>query len=304
MGRKRGGKKRRDLYQEVTNRIIEALRNGVVPWRRPWQIAAADAAPRNAITRRPYNGVNVFLLWMTAGARGYESNEWMTYNQAKKAGGQVRKGERGTTVYFWKTISIEEEDEDTGEVTRKRIPLMREFTVFNRAQVDGLPAPKDAPVPLSEPERNARADEFIAATGAVIRHGGSRAGYSPERDDIVMPPRASFKDAAGYYSTALHELAHWTGHPTRMARDLSGTYGSAAYAFEELVAEMGAAFLCADLEIDGDLQHPEYIANWIRVLEDDSHAITRAASQARQAAEFLGAGAGAREADGAAEEAA
>jgi antirestriction protein ArdC len=282
----------RDIYQEVTDRIVEALENGVAPWVRPWNPSHAGADfPRNGLTGRPYHGINVFLLWLTANAHGYRSHDWFTFNQARQKGACVRKGERGTLVTFWKMLSVR--DKAAGELgtdRNKKIPLLRHFIVFNREQIDGLPEVKAEPTPQRpEWERDAAVETFIRASGARFTEGGSRAYYSPSDDDIHVPPLATFTSREAYYSTSLHELTHWTGHASRLGRDLSGFFGSESYAREELTAEMGAAFLCAALGVHGSLQHPEYIGNWIQVLKGDKKAVFRAASEARQVAEYLGA---------------
>lgn len=283
---------KRDIYQEVTDRIVAALEAGTAPWVRPWQ-AGGDDWPRNGGTGRRYNGINVFLLWMTAGAEGYSSPEWFTYKQAQAAGGQVRKGEKGTMVTLWKPIKVTKKDANgkavkgsDGKVVKEDRLFLKHFVVFNRAQIDGLPEPV-AVEEQPEPERHAAAEAFVKATGAAITHGGGRACYSPLADSIRLPELRAFDDAGAYYATALHELVHWSGHKTRLDRDLTGRFGDESYAAEELIAEMGAAFLCADLRIEGRTQHPEYIASWIKVLKDDKKALFTAASKARQAAEYM-----------------
>lgn len=278
----------RDVYQEVTDRIVSALEQGTAPWVRPWD-KPVGGFPRNGATGRHYHGINVFLLWMAADAAGYGSDEWFTYKQAQAQGAQVRKGERGSLVTFWKRLTVREEQRGGEETGARFIPLLRHFIVFNRAQIDGL-APAEATVaPRNEWERMEGADTFIRASGAKIREGGARACYVPALDEIRLPELSAFHNRESYYSTALHELAHWTGHPSRLARDFSGSFGTPDYAREELVAEMGAAFLCAALGISGQLQHPEYIGSWLKKLREDKRAIFRAASQARQVAEYLGA---------------
>jgi antirestriction protein ArdC len=276
----------RDLYQEVTDRIIAALEQGVAPWVRPW--SAGFGFPRNGRTGRPYHGINVFLLWLTAEERGYRSQEWFTFKQAQDAGGHVRAGERGTLVTFWKVLRPREEEAGGGEQSTRGIPLLRHFTVFNRQQIEGLPASPDE-APRHDWERIEEAEAFVRDSGARVIAGGSVASYSPSADVVRVPTLEDFAQPGSYYATLLHELVHWTGHLSRLERDQSGGFGSPAYAREELVAEMGAAFLCAALSIRGQLQHPEYVGHWLGVLREDKKAIFRAASQARQAAEYLGA---------------
>lgn len=273
----------RDLYQEVTDRIIKALEEGVAPWVKPWKVVGGDSSmPRNGATKRPYSGVNVLLCWMS----GYASNDWYTFNQAKKLGANVRKGEKGTMLVFFKQIVIE--DKVTEE--KKRIPLLRHFVVFNREQIEGLPdeqvvddneAPNDPPTLVQQ---------IIEEHNIRIQHKGNTACYIPSFDIISMPKVSAFRDLGAYCATLLHEMAHWTGAESRLARETiinGGTFGSGDYAEEELVAEIASAFLCASLGVEGTLQHPSYIASWIKRLKDDKRAIFRASSAARTAADFL-----------------
>jgi antirestriction protein ArdC len=297
---------RRDIYQEVTDAILAALEKGAAPWVRPWDVAGTGlvSVPTNISTRRAYQGVNVLLLWCSADAKGYKSSEWGTYRQIQAMGGNVRRGEKSTLVTFWKQWTVTDRDATTGEKTTKRIPLLRSFCVFNREQCEGLPAVEAAPVvPMTENERNAAVEAFVKATGADVRESEreGRAFYAPTGDYVGMPAIGRFKDSGAYYGTLLHEMTHWTGHASRCARDFSGRFGDDAYAFEELVAEIGSAFLCAEHRIDGTLQHPEYVAHWIKVLKGDRKAIIHAAAKAREAAGFLR---GERKTDGEAAEAA
>jgi len=275
----------RDLYQEVTDRIVGALEQDVAPWVRPWNAPAGF--PRNGATGRPYSGINILLLWLTAETRGYASPEWFTFQQARTLGACVRKGQRGTLVTFWRTLTVE--DAESGE--EKTIPLLRHFTVFNREQIDGLPAPAGIVAAPTDPERIEAAERLVRGSGARVVERGTVACYDVAADEIRVPPLASFTDREAFYATELHELAHWTGHPSRLARDMSGGFGSPDYAREELVAEMGSAFLCASLGIAGRLQHAEYVGHWLAILRGDKKAVFRAASQARQACEFLTGGA-------------
>lgn len=273
---------KRNIRQEVTDRIVAALKEGTVPWVKPWTGIPGDGVPVNATTNRAYRGVNVFLLYLTQMAKGYETSQWLTFRQAKKIGASVRKGERGTTVVFWKLLK---KDEGTDE--ERVIPLLRHFTVFNRDQCDGMPE-LEAETPRTEFDRHAAAEAMIEATGADIRHGGDRACYSRSDDSIQLPKRDRFHNTESYYSAAFHELVHWTGAPSRLNREKGGRFGDTKYAFEELIAEMGAAFLCAENEISGELQHPAYIESWIEVLENDNNALFSAASKARKAADLIG----------------
>jgi antirestriction protein ArdC len=285
---------KRDVYQDVTDRIVKSLENGVAPWVKPWKSDGRSAGVhRNALTRRPYHGINVCLLTLEQMCKGYESGEWVTYRQAKELGGHVRKGEKATPIVLWKKYEKNATDEqgrplfnEDGERVKKTLLFARMFSVFNVEQCDGLTAeqPTERPKGFVGYEG---IDAAIANIGATIDHGGDRAYYSPSADRIRLPRPAQFADAASYYATAAHELTHWTGHASRLARDLSGRFGDESYAAEELIAEMGAAFTCATLGIAGHLQHAEYIGSWIKVLKNDKRAIFTAASKAQEAADFL-----------------
>ena len=283
---------RRDLYQHVTDRILEDLERGVRPWLKPWSMSKVGGSilPRrhNGI---PYQGINVLLLWSEAMARGYTATTWMTYRQALELGAHVRKGESGTLVVFADRLT-RTEDGDDGESVERSIPYLKSYTVFNVEQIEGLPPqyqPQTA-APASAEIRRTQAESFIAATRAIIRFGGDRAYYAPAFDVIQLPPPPAFRDMEGYYGTVLHELTHWTGHASRCARELNGhRFGSEAYAFEELVAELGSAFLCAELGITPEVRddHAAYLASWLTVLKQDKRAIFAAASQAQRAADYV-----------------
>jgi antirestriction protein ArdC len=266
---------KRDIKQEVTDTIVAALEAGVAPWVKSWT-GGQSAWPRNGSTGKSYNGVNVLLLEISAMQGGYASNEWMTYKQAAGMGGQVTKGSKGTTIIFWKIFKTE--DKKTGE--EKTVPMLRHYTVFNREQIEGLPEPVVAE-PVSEAIRHERAEALINATGAKVAYGMARAYYAPATDSIGMPSIEQFDTESEYYSTHLHELAHWTGHASRLDRS-GGSYGH-----EELIAELGSAFVCAEIGVDGKLQHAEYIGAWIKNLKADKNAIFGAASRAKKAANFL-----------------
>jgi antirestriction protein ArdC len=282
---------RADVYTRVTTKIIADLEQGVRPWQKPWN--AEHAARR--ITRplrangQPYRGVNVLLLWSEAMDKGYNAPIWMTYKQAATLGAQVRKGEHGSLVVYADRIT-KTETNDQGQESEREIPFMKGYTVFNVEQIDSLPGHFYATVEPPKPvERIEEAETFFAATGATIQHGGNRAFYAPARDVVQMPPRESFRDAESYAATLVHELTHWTSHPTRLARELGKRFGDQAYAAEELIAELGSAFLCADLGITPETRedHAAYLAHWLKVLKADSRAIFTAASQAQRAADFL-----------------
>ena len=267
-------KTRRDIYQEVTDTILGALEGGVVPWRKPW--GGVQVLPHNGSTQRAYSGVNVVLLWIAGLDRRYTSSGWMTFRQASALGASVRKGEKGTMVTFWKMLTPKDSDDP-----KKRIPLLRHYTVFNEEQLEGLEEPTE------QPELTAPA-LLVERSGADVRHGGGRAFYRPLTDYICVPELQHFDGEPAYWSTLLHELAHWTGHKTRLDRDQTGGFGTPDYAKEELVAELSSAFLCAGTGVPADgLQHASYIDNWRQLLNDDPRAIFRAASQARKACEYL-----------------
>jgi antirestriction protein ArdC len=294
----------RDLYQEVTDTIVAALERGVAPWVPGHDAARAGTAgpfapPRNGLTGRAYSGVNVLLLWLAAQEKGYASPAWYTFNQACGASGLrkdrtghwvpepskgVRKGERATLVTFWKEFTVE--DPETGEP--RRVPLLRHFCVFNRAQIDGLP-PETTAVSADAPEWAPveAAERVVTESGVRVVEGGRMPSYDRVADAIAMPTRAAYRAPEAYYVDLLHELTHWTGHPARLARPFGDRFGSPEYAAEELVAELGAAFLCASLGIVGKLQHPEYVAAWIKRLRDDKREIFHAASHARQGCAYL-----------------
>jgi antirestriction protein ArdC len=277
---------KRDVYQEVTDKIIAELEAGTTPWVKPWATAGSHI-PHNAATGRPYHGVNTLLLWMATASKGYSSQGWVTFKQAQDLGGHVRKGEHGEHVVFWKFLDKTERDQQTGEDHSVRIPMARMYTVFNVEQCEDLKLPKRETIELSEHERHAAAEALIQGSMARVIYGGDRACYIPSRDEVHMPELGVFESAASYYATHLHELTHWTGHKTRCDRDLSGRFGSESYAAEELIAELGAAFLCGELGIQGELRHASYIESWLRVLRLDKRAIFTAASMATKAAEYL-----------------
>lgn len=284
----------RDIYSRVTARIIADLEQGVRPWMKPW--SGDHAAGR--ITRPlrhngiPYKGINVVMLWSAATAKGYACPLWLTFRQALELGGNVRKGETGELVVYANRITRTETD-DAGAENEREIPFLKGYTVFNAEQCDGLPAQfrTTSTLPALSPlARIEHADRFFAATGADIRHGGARAFYAEGPDYIAMPPFETFHDAESHAATLAHELTHWTKHPARLARDFGRvTWGDEGYAKEELVAELGAAFLAADLQITPEVQpdHAAYIATWLKVLKDDKRLIFSAAAHAQRAVDYL-----------------
>lgn len=285
---------RADIYQRVTDQIIAELEQGVRPWLKPWSaehIAGRITQPLRA-NGVPYRGINVLMLWAAAIERGHVAQLWLTYAQAQDLGGQVRKGEKGSLVVYANTVKRTEQDEKTGEETERDIPFLKSYVVFNAEQVDGLPPRFYAlQQPALEPAaRIGRAEEFVAASGANIREGGHQAFYSMSEDRVQMPPFEAFSEPEAYYATLSHELIHWTKHPKRLDRDFGRKrFGDAGYAMEELVAELGAAFTCAELELTPQprAEHASYIAEWLKVLKADKRAIFAAASHAQKAADFL-----------------
>jgi antirestriction protein ArdC len=293
-GAKRSSEPRISLYDEVTRRIIAELEAGRFPWVQPWDGKAAGGVspslPRNALTGRNYSGVNVLILWGEVIARAYPSQSWLTFRQALDAGGNVRKGEKGVTVVYADRFTPEAEKARAAETgdDAKSIPFLKRFTVFNIAQCDGLRTDLIGdPAPLPEREIVPVAEELIKASGADFRIGGAKAFYAPSADYIQVPPQPAFHDPINFYRTALHELTHWVGGSKRLGRDQTGAFGSPQYAREELIAEMGSAFLCAALGIVPTVRHADYLAGWLDVLRADNRAIFRAASAASKAAEYL-----------------
>ena len=279
------------LYDDITDQIVAELEAGAVPWVKPWTSSgAALGLPRSAATRRAYSGINVLILWDAVLRKGYAAQEWLTFKQALALGGHVRKGERGTTICYADTFVPREARDGAGEGDDelRRVPFLKRFTVFNVEQCEGLPPAIVAPPkPITDHDKHRAAEALIAATGAVIRIGGGEAFYHPREDFIRLPPGADFVSAADYYCTILHELGHWTAHPTRLSRDLTQRFGDQAYAREELIAELCSAFLCAHFGIVPQVRHAGYIDHWRTILKVDARAIFHAASQASRAADFL-----------------
>ena len=289
----RGGEKREkgNLYEEVTARVVAELEQGRVPWVQPWGAGrAALGLPRNALSGQSYSGINILILWGAVIDGGYPSQFWLTYRQALALDGHVRKGERGVSVCYADRFTPKgeiERAEAEGDEPNS-IPFLKRFTVFNAAQCDGLPPSLTGPAaPLPERMVHEDAERLIAATNADFRVGGDRAYYVPSADYIQVPPQPAFFKQINYYRTCFHELGHWSGHDSRLARDLSGGHGSKLYAREELVAEMTSAFVCATLGIVPTVRHADYVGSWLEVLREDSRAIFRAASQASKAADFI-----------------
>lgn len=290
---------KRDVYKEVTEKIITALEQGTVPWVRPWA-CLGDGRPMNPHTGKRATGINVLLLTLGRSLNGYQQDRWLTFRQAKAAGGSVRKGERGTTAVRYNNLKLKERDDEgkpvldaDGQEKVVVIPQPVLYTLFNVEQIDGLPDSYLGPAPKeADWTEHALAEQILSGSGAEIHHGGDRAAYSPTGDYIMMPDRAQFADAQSYYATSLHELTHWTGAKHRLDRDLSGRFGSESYAMEELVAELGSAFLYSRCGMQGHLQHAAYIDAWLAVLKRDPRAIFTASGLAGKASDYLLAKAG------------
>lgn len=280
---------KRDLHAEITARIVALLDAGTIPWRKPWSETNTGfgAMPRNAVTRRAYSGANVVLLWATAQEQCYTQPRWATFKQIAEAGGNVRKGEKSTPVIY--TSSIEKTDEETGKI--RRIAFLKSFNVFNIAQCENVDALQEEPAPriINPGERDDIAEAFIASTGADVRHGEARAYYTTAGDYINLPMFESFSGSPEYYSTAFHELTHWTGASHRLNREFGKRFGDSSYAAEELVAELGSAFVCAEFGLDNDTldNSAAYIASWKKRLIENDKLFVAAASHASKAVDFM-----------------
>ena len=271
------------IYQEVTDQIISEIEKGAMPWVKPWK--ADSTCEKNIASKKEYNGINRLILAMMTHFKGYQSPFYGSFKQWQDLGGTVRKGEKGTKIVFYKPVSVEKTN-DQGESENFAYSCLKTYYVFNADQVDGIE--------IAKPEVSPRVynpapalDDRILKTGANIKHGGSSAFFSPMGDFIGMPNRDTFNDDSSYYATVLHELTHWSGAKHRLDRDLSGKFGNSKYAFEELVAELGAAFLCQDYQIQGELRHAGYIQNWLTCLKENNQAIFKAAALAQKAADYI-----------------
>ena len=274
-----------DIYQAITDQILEAMEQARSTGRRLWD--SQPSLPLNLTTNKPYSGINVLMLWATGLSHGYGSPYWLTYKQAAERGGQVRKGEHGTHCVFYKPWESTGTDATTGETETVKGAVLKSFRVFNLDQIDGIEAPaqeeRPAFVAIEDAER------ILAASPAPIQMGGMQAFYRPATDTIHLPSREAFINPEAFYSTALHEMCHSTGAKHRLNRDFSGRFGTEAYAFEELIAELGSAFLNADLGILNTTlpDHADYLAHWIAILKGDKKAILTAAAQASKAHSFI-----------------
>jgi antirestriction protein ArdC len=283
--------KTNELYQQVTNQIVAQLEKGVAPWKRPWA-TIGGGFPKNSASGRCYRGMNVLLLWSAAEANGYDSNLWGTFRQWKALDGHVNKGEHGTKIVFWNVLPKMHRDRDTGEEVEEKVFVAREYTVFNLAQCGGTALDRFRVVrPIGNFVDFGPAEEAISATGADVRHGGNAAFFHTKNDYIQLPVKEAFASPASYYSTALHELSHWSGHESRLNRlDKLARFGDKSYAAEELVAELGAAFLTASLGVPNERTLDDasaYLGNWLSILKTDSKAIFTAASAASAAADYV-----------------
>lgn len=280
------GEQRASIYEAVTKSIIKELVHGTAPWVKPWKSGIA-IRPRSAVSQRPYRGVNVLLLWSASMEKGYTNPAWLSYKQAIDLNGYVNCGERGTRIVYVSTSKSIESHGDASEAHKGHY-FLRSYSVFNIEQTAGLPEHLYAREPATPIEEAlGHVDTFISRIGADVRHGGNDAFYNPRHDFIMLPERARFQTAGSYYATSLHEHAHWSGHAVRLDRGLVARFGTNAYAAEELVAELAAAFLCATLTIPGELRHAAYIKNWLELLERDNKVIFTAASAASKAADYL-----------------
>jgi antirestriction protein ArdC len=280
-----------DIYEKVTNQIIAAIEAGAGNFRMPWHAAAGESLlPVNAASKRGYRGINVLALWAAARAKGYASNVWATYKQWQELDAQVREGEKATLVVLWKFPERDEGEEEPAEANGRkkgRGGLARGYFVFNSGQVDGYTPPE---LPALDPAlRIEPVENFFAALDADIRFGGVEAFYRPDEDYIQMPEYRHFRDVESFYGTLAHEATHWVGAPGRLSRDLSTRFGSEAYAIEELVAELGAAFVCATLGISNEPRpdHAAYISSWLAALRRDKRAIFTAAAKAQAAVDWM-----------------
>jgi antirestriction protein ArdC len=289
----RTGADRANLYDEITGKIIAELEAGRLPWVQPWGKSTAMAPlglPKNASTGRSYSGINILILWGAVVQHGFPGQGWLTFRQALSLGGNVRKGEHGTTVVYADRFTPEDEKRRAREAGEEAqaIPFLKRFTVFNTAQCENLPDDIAVAVPPPPPGLiEPKVEALIKATGIDFHIGGDRAFYVPSQDFVMVPPPQAYFEPINWHRTALHELGHATGHASRLNRDFSTSFGTKQYAFEELIAEISAAFCCASLGIVPTVRHADYIGSWLEVLREDNRAIVRAASQASKAADWL-----------------
>ena len=286
-----GSAGKQDIASRFSNQILAMLDSGVRPWAQPWQNADSARILRPLRSNgTPYGGINTLMLWMSANAHGFTNPSWMTYRQAAALGGHVMKGEHGTPIVYASTLTRPEQKD--GETVERKIPFMRGYKVFNVQQIEELPnrfydPPADR---LAPDERIANADEFFASTGADIHHGGNKAFYALRDDYIRMPAFEAFNDSESYYATLAHEITHWTRHPSRLARDFGRQkFGDEGYAKEEIVAEIGSAILCGELDLTPEIreENAAYIDHWRKFIREDKNFIFKAAAHAQRAADFV-----------------
>jgi antirestriction protein ArdC len=272
------------IYQQVTDRIISELEKGAIPWIKPWRVDST--ADKNFISDKPYQGINRLILGLSSMTAGYDVPIWASYDQWLSKGAQVRKGEKGTHIVFYKQVKTEKVN-DSGENVEGGYSVLKSYVVFNVHQTDFDIKPIIKPIDDKPFNPIPACENTILNTGAAIQHGGDSAFYHRELDKINLPNKTAFNSEVDYYATAFHELTHWSGAKHRLDRTKGKRFGDPAYAFEELVAEIGAAYLCADHKIQGELRHAGYIESWLKACRDDNKAIFNAAALAQKAADFI-----------------
>ena len=276
---------KKDIYQEITNQIISDLEQGLPIWEKPWE-KGFMGFPVNAFSKSFYSGVNTLILWLRQSRTGFETSQWITFLQAKKQGGSIKRGERATQIVFYKKLLVTDKESEE----EKTIPLLKAHAVFNLSQTEGLEHLIKKPSSKEEPlfQDVEKAEQLIKKSKADISFAPiDQACYLPEDDKILMPKKEQFKTQEGFYSTMFHELSHWTAHKSRLERPMRGKKRSKAYAFEELIAEISASFICCHLGFEYSTQHSAYVKTWLEVLKEDKKAIFRASSKAQKATEFI-----------------
>ena len=275
---------KKDIYQEITNQIISDLEKGTPVWEKPWE-KGFMGFPVNVFSNSFYSGINTVILWHRQSQLGADSSQWLTFRQAQELGGHIKKGEKATCIIFYKKITVE--DKKTEE--EKTIPMLKAYPAFNLSQCEGLDHLKKAPVEKDQVFKDEeQAEELIKVSKAkVVMAAFDTACYQPKEDKILIPKKSQFKTEKGFYSTMFHELSHWTGHKSRLKRKVENRFGSKDYAFEELVAEISASFLCCHLGFHYETRHSAYVKSWIEVLKEDKRAIFRASSLAQKATDFI-----------------
>lgn len=271
----------KNIYKTITNQIIADLENNHLPWEQPWD---GTNIPTNLKSKKAYRGINILILWSMAMKYQYSSNYWLTFKQAKELGGTVKKKSKGTPILFYMEIVKKVENKETGEETEKKILIPKYYNVFNLVQTEGIKintANENDFNPVS------KAEDIIHNSGAVIKEGSSGAYYRSDIDVIGIPKRSLFEAVEGFYNTLFHELSHWTGRKDRLNRELNNKYGESKYAFEELVAELGASFLSSTAGLSYSTQHASYIKSWLKLLKGDSKAVIKAASLAQKACDYV-----------------